>query len=139
MVDRNVVLDTSAVVALLCDEAGADTVEGYLNQAKKGRLWLGLSFATVAEVFSSATKKEGKDRAEFYVAVIKSWPVEWVHSSDELCLSAGMLKARYRISFADAFIAATAIHHDAVLVHKDPEFEALKAVLRMESLPYKHR
>ncbi|MDO9541420.1 MAG: PIN domain-containing protein [Kiritimatiellia bacterium] len=139
MADRNVVLDTSAVMAFLCDEEGADTVEGCLNKARKGGIQLYMSFATLAEVFSSATKKEGKDRAEFYVAVIKSWPARWVHSSEELCLSAGMLKAQYRISFADAFIAATAIHFDAFLVHKDPEFEALKAILRTESLPYKHR
>ena len=139
MADSNVVLDTSAVIAFLCDEEGADVVEGYLNKARKESIRLCVSFATLAEVFSSATKKEGKDRAEFYVAVIKSWPVKWVHSSEELCLSAGMLKAQYRISFADAFIAATAIHLDAFLVHKDPEFEALKAILRTELLPYKHK
>lgn len=139
MAESNVVLDTSAVMAFLCDEEGADTVEGYLNKAQKGSVRLCMSFATLAEVFSSATKKEGKDKAELYVAVIKSWPVKWVHSSEELCLSAGMLKAQYRISFADAFIAATAIHFDAFLVHKDPEFEALRAILRTECLPYKHR
>lgn len=139
MAESNVVLDTSAVMALLCDEEGADAVEGYLNKAKNGAVWLYMSFATLAEVFSSATKKEGKDKAELYVAVIKSWPVKWVHSSEELCLSAGMLKAQYRISFADAFIAATTIHADAFLVHKDPEFEALRAILRTECLPYKHR
>jgi uncharacterized protein len=136
--ESNVVLDTSAVMAFLCDEEGADTVEGYLNKAKNGSVRLCMSFATLAEVFSSAAKKEGKDKAELYTAVIKSWPVKWVHSSEELCLSAGMLKAQYRISFADAFIAATAIHFDAFLVHKDPEFEALRAILRTECLPYKH-
>ena len=50
-----------------------------------------------------------------------------------------VLKSQYRISFADAFIAATAIHLDAVLVHKDPEFEALNAILQTNSLPYKHK
>lgn len=139
MVDGNIVLDTSAVVALLCDEEGAETVEGYLHKAKKSGFRIYLSFATLAEVFSSAAKRESRDRAEFYVAVIKSWPVTWMHSNEELCLSAGILKARYRISFADAFIAATALHLDAVLVHKDPEFEALRSILRMEILPYKHR
>ena len=139
MADTDVVLDTSAVMAFLCDEEGADTVEGYLNKARKGSIRLCMSFATLAEVFSSATKKEGKDKAELYVAVIKSWPVKWVHSSEELCLSSGMLKAQYRISFADAFIAATAIYFDAFLVHKDPEFEALRAILRSGCLPYKHR
>ena len=61
----------------------------------------------------------------------------WVHSSDELCLSAGALKARYKMSFADAFIADTALHANGVLVHKDPEFDALKSILPMKSLPYK--
>ena len=139
MADRNVVLDTSAVIALLCDEEGADAVESYLTKAKKGSIRLYMSFATIAEVFSSATKKEGRDRAELYLAIIKSWSVKWVHSSDELCLSAGALKAKYKMSFADSFIASTAIHYDALLVHKDPEFEALKAILQMEILPYKNR
>jgi len=137
--DRNIVLDTSAVIALLCDEAGADVVESYLNRAKKGSIHLYMSFATIAEIFSSAIKKEGKDKAELYLAIIKSWPATWIHSSDELCLSAGALKAKYKMSFADTFIASTAIHYDALLVHKDPEFEALKAILQMEILPYKNR
>jgi len=137
--DRNVVLDTSAVITLLCDEDGADVVENYLNKAKKGSIHLYISFATIAEVFSSATKKEGKDRAELYLAIMRSWSVKCVHSSDELCLSAGAIKAKYKLSFADAFIACTAIHYDALLVHKDPEFEALKAILQMEILPYKNR
>lgn len=138
MADKNVVLDTSAVIALLCDEDGSDVVESYLNKAKKGSIRLYMSFATIAEVFSSATRKEGRDRAELYLAIIKSWPAKWVHSSQESCLSAGAIKAKYRMSFADSFIASTAIHYDAVLVHKDPEFEALKSILQMEILPYKN-
>jgi ribonuclease VapC len=135
--DGHVVLDTSAVISFLCDEDGADQVESYLLQARKGSLIVYLSFATIAEVFSIASKKEGPKKAELYVASIKSWHVKWVHSSEELCLSAGALKARYKMSFADSFIAATALHLDAVLVHKDPEFDALKPILQMECLPYK--
>jgi predicted nucleic acid-binding protein len=137
--DRKVVLDTSAVITLLCDEDGADVVEGYLTKAKKGTLHIYMSFATMAEVFSSATKKEGRDRAELYAALIKSWSATWVQSSEELCLSAGALRSKYKMSFADSFIAATAIHYDALLVHKDPEFETLKGILQMEILPYKNR
>jgi ribonuclease VapC len=137
--ESNVVLDTSAVIAFLCDEEGADVIENCLRQAAKGALRVFISFATLAEVFASATKKEGTDRAEFYVAVIKTWPIRWIHSSEELCLSAGTVKAKYRVSFADAFIAATAMQLNAVLIHKDPEFEALKPILRTEPLPSKHR
>ena len=47
------------------------------------------------------------------------------------------LKSTYRLSFADTWIAATAIFYDAILVHKDPEFEQLKGKLEMLKLPYK--
>jgi predicted nucleic acid-binding protein len=60
-----------------------------------------------------------------------------VESSQELGLIAGRLKSTYRLSFADTWIAATAIFYDAILVHKDPEFEQLKGKLEMLKLPYK--
>jgi hypothetical protein len=47
------------------------------------------------------------------------------------------VKTTYRLSFADTWIAATAIFYDAILVHKDPEFEQLKGKLEMLKLPYK--
>ncbi len=40
------------------------------------------------------------------------------------------------MSLADAWIVAAALELDAVLVHKDPEFEQV-AGLRQEQLPYK--
>ena len=60
-----------------------------------------------------------------------------VESSKELGLIAGRLKATKRVSFADTWIAAAAIFYDAILVHKDPEFEQVKSELEMLKLPYK--
>jgi ribonuclease VapC len=68
---------------------------------------------------------------------MRSWPVKTIHSTEELCLAAGAMKARYKMSFADSFIASTALRLDAILVHKDPEFDALESILRMDRLPYK--
>ena len=34
-------------------------------------------------------------------------------------------------------IAAFALQQDAVLIHKDPEYEALTEQVHMEALPYK--
>jgi len=47
-----------------------------------------------------------------------------------------VIKARYKISVADAWIAATAAVHNLTLVHKDPEFESLEGVSLLP-LPYK--
>jgi len=49
------------------------------------------------------------------------------------------LKADHGVSLADAIIAAFAMRRSAVLMHKDPEFEALTGLLPMEALPYKTR
>jgi predicted nucleic acid-binding protein len=58
---------------------------------------------------------------------------------EPVLLAAAHLKAHNRMSLADAIIGAFAERHDAVLVHKDPEFEALTGQVRLEALPYKAR
>ena len=47
-------------------------------------------------------------------------PIQWLHSDAALCHEAARLKAAHKISFADAFVAATATRFDGTLVHKDP-------------------
>lgn len=41
------------------------------------------------------------------------------------------------LSLADALIAGIASQLRAILVHKDPEFEALNGAVDLEALPYK--
>ena len=48
---------------------------------------------------------------------------------------AAEIKAMNALSLADAWIAAAAIEQDVVLVHKDPEFNAL--ALEQKVLPFK--
>lgn len=52
-------------------------------------------------------------------------------------LTAGRLKANHRVSLADALIAAFTFQHDAILIHKDPEYEAVAGEVSLEALPYK--
>ncbi len=57
--------------------------------------------------------------------------------NEALLIRAAKLKGQNRLSFADAVIAAYAIQNNSILVHKDPEYEALIGQLEMEALPYK--
>jgi len=43
---------------------------------------------------------------------------------EPLLLIASRFKASYRVPLADAIIAAYAFYYQAMLLHKDPEFEA---------------
>ena len=132
-----VVLDTSAIFAFLEDEQGADKVRDYIDAATRGKTRILLCFVTLTELRYVVIQEHDDVAADRAVAMVKAWPVEWVHSGEDLCRAAADLKARHRISLADAFIAATAQQHGAGLVHKDPEFDALAEEIQLLPLPYK--
>ena len=139
MRELDAVLDTSAIVCVLEDEPGADVVEERLTAAQVGKIHLGASCMTLVEVYYKAHQSEGQQHASQLVTMIKSWPVEIVYPDEELCLVAGEIKALFPLSFADAFVAATARETKAVLFHKDPEFESLHGTISLKALPYKSR
>jgi predicted nucleic acid-binding protein len=94
-------------------------------------------FASLTEVEYITSQAEGDEAARQQLTDLNSLPVQWLHSDASLCHEAARLKAAHRISFADAFIAATALRFDAMLVHKDPEFRTLAGDLKQHALPSK--
>ena len=132
-------LDTSALLAALDAEPGCEDVRARLVAADAGKCELFLSFASLAEVYYITQQDHGSAKAEDVVAVLRGWPLTVIFPDAPLTLAAGRLKAAHAISFADAFIVATARQLDAEFVHKDPEFEPLAGLLRLAPLPYKPR
>ena len=131
------VLDTSAWIALEEQEPGAAEVEAILAKAWLGEAEVHASFATLMELeYIRTQERDGRQAAELLLFA-RAQPIQWLHSDDALCGSAAKLKAVHKISFADAFVAATALRWDAVLVHKDPEFNPLSGVLKLRALPPK--
>lgn len=95
------------------------------------------SFATLAEVESITAKEQGGKAASSRLVDLNAIPIQWLHSDAVLCHEAARLNATYKISFAHAFIAATARRFNATLVHKDPEFQALAGEMKQHPLPPK--
>lgn len=126
-------LDTSALLSFIEDEEGADRVEQALKQKETLVPW-----PVLLETYYITLQEEGQSEADQRFALIKQLKVNILYDMDEATLlTAARLKALHRISLADAIIAAFAIRNDAILMHKDPEFEALSGSLTMEALPYK--
>ena len=132
-----VVFDTSAFLTLTGEEPGADTVQQFITDALADLVVLHASFVSLTEVEYITRQAEGEETARQRLADIEALPVQWLHSDDALCSEAANLKAAHKVSFADAFVAATAQRLNAMLVHKDPEFDALKHVIKLQSLPPK--
>jgi len=126
-------LDTSAILTLMEDEDGADRVEEILQDGQ-----VLIPFPVLLEVYYISLQEKSEPVADERYALVRHLPVTEIWSVDEpTLLTAARLKARFRVSFADALIAAFAARQQATLVHKDPEFEALADHVQQEPLPYK--
>jgi predicted nucleic acid-binding protein len=126
-------LDTSALLTLIEDEAGADRVEQVLRQGQVLLPWV-----TLLETYYISQQERDQAEAERRYALAKQLPATILWGMDEpILFTAARLKAAHRLSLADAIIAAFSIRENATLLHKDPEFEVLAGQLLLEALPYK--
>ena len=134
MSGKRFVLDTSALLAWLEGEDGVERVRELL----RGDDEVILPWPVLMELFYITARSSGEQVAFQRYASVKQLPVTLAEQMDEpLLLAAARFKAQFPISIADAMIAAFASHLGATLVHKDPEYDALKGKFAMESLPYK--
>jgi predicted nucleic acid-binding protein len=122
------VLDTSALLALRGDEAGADRVQALLVQASKKQCRLLVSFLTRMELLYCIRREEGEHAAYEALRLVDSFDIDWISCERSILEKAAQIKSVGRISVADSWIAATAVIHAATLVHKDPEFEVLRDI-----------
>lgn len=133
MTARTYLLDTSALLTLIEDEAGADRVEEIFRNHTAV-----LPFLSLLETYYISLQERGEAEADRRYALLKQIPAEILWNVDEATLlTAARFKAMHRVSLADALIAAFAQQKDSVLVHKDPEYEALSDQITLEPLPYK--
>ncbi len=114
-------LDTSALLTLRDNEAGADEVADLLYQSQAGQAQCLACFMTLMEIFYRVWKDEGEIAGRLAYEQVKALPLVWVHDDPVLLEKAAELKATYTISLANAWIAAAALLQEAKLVHKDPE------------------
>jgi len=128
-----VLVDTSAILTFIEDEEGADRVGDVLSRPTTLLPWPAL-----LETHYITQREEGQAEADRRLALLKNLGLTVLWEVDEpIVLTASRLKAEHRLSLADCVIAAYAIRAGAMLLHKDPEYEALRAVVHMEMLPYK--
>lgn len=134
---KRFVLDTSAILTLRDDEAGADRVAEVLGLATQGKAKCYGCFVTLMEVLYRVWRDEDKAAGQLAYQQCLALPMEWLSNTDALLVKAAEYKALYPLSMADAWIAACASEQSAVLLHKDPEFKPLPVA--QEWLPLKAR
>ncbi len=131
----DLVLDAWAVMVWLKgQQPAADRVRALLEAAYRREHRLTMSIVNLGEVFYLSVKARNVAYGRRVLETLQP-RVTTISAHDELVMLAASLKARYAISCADGFAAATAMLQDAPLVTGDPELRAMAAkekALRLE-------
>jgi predicted nucleic acid-binding protein len=122
------------MVWLKGQQPAGDRVRALLQAADRRECRLSMNIVNVGEVFYLSVKARNLAYGQRVLQTLQP-RVTTVSAHDELVMLAATLKARYAISYADGFAAATALLQNAPLVTGDPELRVMAAkekALRLE-------
>jgi predicted nucleic acid-binding protein len=127
------VFDTSALLTLWNDEEGADLVDHLLRSGMP----VNVSFMSIMEGRYRIWKNAGRAESDEFSNYVELLPVRRIDITDQIFEKAIEIKATNSLSVCDSWIVATAVATDSILVHKDPEIEKARAIVKLKMLPYK--
>ena len=118
------VLDACAVLALIKGEQGMEVVRNTIESDAE----ILLHSVTFLEIYYNVIKELGFDCADLYYEQMKQTKIEIIYKITENTIkNAGYYKSKYKISFGDAFVLATAKEHNAKIVTSDHhEFDIIE-------------
>jgi predicted nucleic acid-binding protein len=122
------------MVWLKGQQPAGDRVRALLEAADRRESRLSMNIVNVGEVFYICVKARNMAYGRRVLETLHP-RITTISAHDELVMLAATLKARYAISYADGFAAATALLQNAPLVTGDPELRVMAAkekALRLE-------
>jgi len=128
------VLDSHALLKLLLDEPGAETVSLLLEKASQRDQPVHMTEVNYAEVQYTVRRRDGDAAWSAIANELRAAPIEFHPADRRLADLAADLKSRHRLSLADAFAAALAKERKTELITGDPEFKPLEKEIKINWL-----
>ena len=117
------ILDSYALLAYFQAEPAGAKVRNILKEAAAGAAVAFLSIISLGEIYYIVARKKGEEKAGAITEDISRLPIDLVDVTKERVLAAARVKSQHPVSYADAFVVATAIEFTATIVTGDPEFK----------------
>jgi len=127
-------LDSSALLAFLNREDGFEKVRALLKAAARARGSVLMNEIHVGEVYYVTAKHRSLERADEFLRRLETLPIQLVSNGFPEVLEAARIKARFPVSYADAFAVATAIRTKAVIVTGDRELAHVEHLVNIDWL-----
>jgi len=126
-----VILDTKPLIKLFAQEEGWEAIQKILAKIEDGEIEAAISVVTLTEIYHKYLQEKRPDLAETrtqnlrYAIYLKKLEV-----GEEAAIKAGEFKGKYKVSIADAYIAASAHIEGSAIISDDPDF---KKILEIET------
>ncbi len=131
-------LDTSAILRYLDKEAGGARVYELLQQRYQGDNRLIISAIHWGEIANVIARTRGENQVHSVLSQLVSLGLEVIPATADLAVEAGLLKARKKVPYADAFGAELARSiPGCVFVTADFDLKPIDQEIKIEFLPAK--
>ncbi len=122
------VFDSFALLKLFQQESGCEKIVNLLEHIKSHKLVKYLNAINLGEIIYISKREFGEQYKMEILASIERLGFTILPTPNELIYKAAEYKAQYAISYADCFVLAEAIEHNAVIVTGDPEFKKVETL-----------
>ncbi len=131
---KKYILDSYAILAWIQEEKGVQFVEDLLYSARENKIELFLNIINLGEIFYRCARILGIPPAQSILDNIRLLPLKIIPCPNDLVLEAAEIKAQYPIAYADAFVLASAIRENALIITGDPEFKEVEHLVEIHWL-----
>jgi len=128
---KNYLFDAFPLLCWLQQEPGYEKVDDLLAEAEEGKVSIAIHMMNLGEVFYRVCRVSGMKKAEEILKSIRLLPIRIFSVSDEDVMEAAKIKAKYPISYADAFAVSKALQSEATVVTADPEYKAVSKIIEI--------
>lgn len=136
---KSIVLDSWAILAMLQGEPAGPQVADIIADAHDAGSQALMTVVNAGEVWYIIAREMSDSNADDSINDVKNIGVQLVDVDWQLTRLAAGIKARGRISYADAYAAALAIQMKCELVTGDPEFKTLGNEIKIRWLARENR
>jgi ribonuclease VapC len=120
------------MLAFLNKEKGFEKVRELMRAAQLSSEPLLMNEINIGEVYYMTAKARSPELAEEFLRRLETLPIQPISNSYADVLQAARIKARFPISYADAFAVATASRMHATVVTGDPEFRQVEHLVTID-------
>ena len=132
------VLDSSAILRYLDNDAGAERVAEIIKSHLAGRCAAMISALHWGEIAGITCKGHGKGAMELVLSRLSAFGFEVIPADAERAVGAALIKLKRQISYVDAFgVELAAEARDRVFVTADFDFKPASRDAKIEFLPAK--